>query len=397
MTAARAALPFAAGAAFVAAVLLTTSLRLEGTAAYLDPGWDRHYYREAAERGPLAFHVAPYCWRVLVPAVAWALGPIPLAWSFLFAAVLGAVVAGGATWLAARELGHPASRAAGALALLFATGWGLRYQLADFWLPDAVASGAFALCILFALRGQPRAFAATLAVGVLAKESVLAAAPLAVMLGTAERRWPWRLLVAGVAVAPALAGALAVRWLVPAWNDDAGYIASLPPVISRFPEIVAGYDYRVLVRDIGWDERVRGFDLELARAMTTGTFGWLAVGLAVAGCAGRPRLALALAPSLLLVEAQLLVARDTERLVAFGAPAVVLLAAEGAALLERRGLLAAGEFAVLAFGAFALALSGGREAFGLNHGVHGLLFALGLGVVLVRSLQRRAWRATPRG
>lgn len=397
MTAGRAARAFAAGAAFVLVVLLTTSLRLEGTAAYLDPGWDRHYYREAAERGPLAFHVAPYCWRVLVPTIAWALRPIPLAWSFLGAAALGAVLAGGATWLAARELGNPASRAAGALALLFATGWGLRYQLADFWLPDAVASGAFALCILFALRRQPRAFAATLAVGVLAKESALAAAPLALMLAAGGGRLRGRLMAAAFAVLPALATAVAVRLLVPAWNDDTGYIATLPPVISRFPEIVAGYDYRVLVRDIGWEERVRGFDLELARAMTTGTFGWLAVALAVAGCAGRPRLALALAPSLLMVEAQLLVARDTERLVAFGAPAVVLLAAEGAALLELRGLLAAEEFAVLAFGAFALTLAGGRDVFGLNHGAHGLLLAVGVGVVLARGLRRHAVRATLRG
>ena len=58
-----------------------TRLRLEGTVEFADPGWDRHYYLQAARDGPWDFHIAPYCWRVLVPLVAWA-SPLPLQWTF---------------------------------------------------------------------------------------------------------------------------------------------------------------------------------------------------------------------------------------------------------------------------------------------------------------------------
>ena len=54
----------------VALILAFTELKTEGTALYNDPGWDRHLYRLMAEQGLFEFRLAPYCWRVLVPALA---------------------------------------------------------------------------------------------------------------------------------------------------------------------------------------------------------------------------------------------------------------------------------------------------------------------------------------
>ncbi|GIW18956.1 MAG: hypothetical protein KatS3mg064_2113 [Tepidiforma sp.] len=380
--------------AAIGAVAAFTASRFEGTAAFADPGWDRHYYLEAARAGPWNFHIAPYCWRVLVPLLAWA-APLPLQWTFLAAAFAGAFTAGAATWRLLRSEGHPPGLAAAGVLLLFATGWGLRYQLADFWLPDAAASGAIALCLLFAARGQPRAFAAALFAGALAKESALIAAPLALAFadrlpGSGRRR----LVTGALAPLPGVAAAVLVRVAIPAWNDDAGYVASLPPVISRFPEIVAHYDYRSLLREVGWEQRVLGFDGGLARALTFGTFGPLTAALALAGAAAKPRLAARLAPVLLLAWAQLLVARDTERLVAMAAPAVCWLAVEGAGAVCRRGFARPADAALAAAGAFALALANGREAFGLDLAAQGLLAG---GVLAALAFRRGFEGARPCG
>lgn len=376
--------PLLLPAAAAAAVLAFTDLRLEVTAAFADPGWDRHYYLEAARSGPWDFHIAPYCWRVLVQLLAWA-APLPLQWTFFAAAFAGALAAGAATWRLLRCEGHPPGLAAAGVLLLFAAGWGLRYQLADFWLPDAAATAAITLCLLFAARGQPRAFAAALFAGALAKESALIAAPLALAfadrLPGSRRR---QLATGALAPLPGAAAAVLVRFAIPAWNDDAGYIASLPPVISRFPEIVAHYDYRALLREVGWEQRVLGFDGRLARALTFGTFGPLTAALAFAGAAAKPRLAARLAPAVLLAWAQLLAARDTERLVAMAAPAVCWLAVEGAAAACRRGFARPADAALGAAGAFALTLANGREAFGLDLAAQGLLTAAVVAALAVR-------------
>ncbi len=363
-----------------------TALRIEGTAAFADPGWDRHYYLEAARAGPWNFHVAPYCWRVLVPLLAW-LAPLPLQLTFGAVAFAGATAAGAAFFALLRARGHGPALATAGVLLLFATGWGVRYQLADFWLPDASVSGAVCLCLLLAATGRRRRFALVLAGGALAKESALIAAPLAFTFSRPGKgRWP----AAAAMVAPALGAAVAARLLIPAWNDNPAYLATLPPVISRFPAIVATYDYRSLLLEVGWEQRVLGFDGRLARAMTFGTFGPLAAALAVAGAVAKPRLAARLAPALLLAWGQLLVARDTERLVAMAAPAVAWLAVEGAAAASRRGFARPADLAVAAAGAFALALANGRDAFGLDLAAQTLLLAAVLGAVLLRGAFARA-------
>ncbi|MCL6643629.1 MAG: hypothetical protein K6U88_01405 [Dehalococcoidia bacterium] len=342
-----------------------TRLRLEGTAEFADPGWDRHYYLQAARDGPWDFHIAPYCWRVLVPLVAWA-SPLPLQWTFFAIAAAALAGAGAALWTILREEGLPAPLAAAGVLLMFSAGWGVRYQLADFWLPDAAATAAIVLAMRFARQGRPGAFALALLAGTLAKEATLAAAPLAFTLPPGESPLRVRALRAAAMTAPALAAAVAVRLAIPAWNDDPAYLASLPPVISRFPEIVANYDYAVLLREVGWDQRVRGFDGDLAQALTTRTFGPVVLLLAAAGAAVRPGLALRLAPFAALVLAQLLVARDTERLIAFAAPAAAWLAAAGADELCRRGWARPGQAAVVAGGVFALALVSEPNAFALD-------------------------------
>jgi hypothetical protein len=378
--------PFLFAAGLLALLAAATRLRLEGTAEFADPGWDRHYYLQAARTGPWDFHIAPYCWRVLVPLAAWA-SPLPLQWSFFAIAAAALAAAGAALWMLLREEGLPAPLAAAGVLLMFSAGWGVRYQLADFWLPDAAATAAIVLAMRFARQGRARAFALTLLAGALAKEVALAAAPLALTLAPTTAPLRVRALRAAAMTAPAVAASLAVRLTIPAWNDDPAYIVSLPPVIARFPEIVANYHYPDLLREVGWNGRVRGFDRSLAEALTTRTFGPLMLLLAAAGAVARPGLALRLAPFAALVLAQLLVARDTERLIAFAAPAAAWLAAVGAAELCRRGWVSPAQVTVIAGGAFALALAAGKNTFALEFPAQAALAcasALALGAVRLR-------------
>ena len=97
-------------------ILAFTDLKTEDTALYRDPGWDRHLYRLMAELGIFEFRLAPYCWRVFVPAIAgWS--PFSLQASF-FTITLAALWATGVSlFLLARRTGHSLSLAAAGVLL----------------------------------------------------------------------------------------------------------------------------------------------------------------------------------------------------------------------------------------------------------------------------------------
>ena len=102
---------------------------------------------------------------------------------------------------------------------------------------------------------RPRAFAACLAVAVLAKESALVAAPLYYMLNT-RRPLDARLAMRSfLAVVPALVLMVALRLVVESRNGDAAYMAAMPEIIRRFPDLYPPYDYRDLARHIGYEQR----------------------------------------------------------------------------------------------------------------------------------------------
>ena len=85
-----------AGLVLTALLGWRTDLRTTGTVLFADPGWDRHLYRAMASETPLDFHLAPYCWRVLVPAVA---GISPFGQQATFMATsFAAVAAAGTAW-----------------------------------------------------------------------------------------------------------------------------------------------------------------------------------------------------------------------------------------------------------------------------------------------------------
>lgn len=320
-----------AGAAALSVVLTAllawrTDLRTTGTVLFADPGWDRHLYRAMASETPLDFHLAPYCWRVLVPAVA---GISPFGQQATFMATsFAAVAAAGVAVFALVAFHGGTARGVAALFIYFSMGWGPKYVLSDFWLPDPVAFAAVPLAALFAYRRRPLAFALCLGIAVLAKESALVAAPLYYTLNARRPIEPHLALRTAVAVLPAAALLVALRLLVDSRNGDDAYMATMPEIIRRFPDLYPPYDYRDLARHIGYEQRWHYFGWSMLETFTWRPFGLAPLLFALAGGVLNWRLALRLLPSLLLIYSQLIVATDTERLLVLCFPFVALLASE---------------------------------------------------------------------
>jgi len=347
-------------AAAVALLVLRTDLKTMGTAAFADPGWDRHLYIEMARGGLFDFWLAPYCWRLLEPALAAAL-PFDLQASFMTVTFAALVGLGVAVYGLVRVSGFSRWHGAIAVLLLYSLGWGPKYVVSDFWVPDALGTLFLVVAIIFAVRKRPIEMAVTLTVGVLAKESVLFAVPLFYTLN-ARRFGDWRQLGTTLLVAaPALAVLVAVRLLIPEANGDGSYIATLPPVISRFPEIFPPYSYidrfNEIARESRWADRSwADFD-----AYFTDPFGVALLLLAGIGVVRKPVLAASLVPFLVLVYSQLLFATDTQRLLVLAFPALALLAMPGLDAVAGWLRVQAPFFAPAAVALFALMLVAADE------------------------------------
>ena len=349
----------AAGLAAVCTALLwfRTDHLTPGT-AYFGLAWDHHMYIAMAQDGPFGFHIAPYNWRVLGPALVWAM-PFSTQAGFQVVSLLGVWGTGVAVWVLLRRLGFEQAMAVAGLLVYFALGYATKWTLFDFWLTDPLAFLLATVAVLLALSGRDGAFAVCLAAGVLAKESVIFVAPLAYTL-RARRAWDPALALRSIGAAlPAVAVLIAIHLGIPQRNADPAYVAGLPRVIRD--NTIRDYTYgSVLHHTVA--KRLHHWPETLVR--TVSAFGLVAPVLAVTGLVRSPRarsFALRMLPFLVLVYVQLLFAYNTERLLVLGLIAVVPLATWG--LRELQVWRGAGPNAYLAFAAtlFAVQLVGMHE------------------------------------
>jgi hypothetical protein len=141
------------------------------------PGWscdcDHLYYYALAAGQPTR---APFVWRMLHPALA-RLSGLPLSTAFHALTILWLILLGPATYFMLRSARiEPVYSAIGAL-LVYSLRWIAPYNLSDPYLVDPLAFVFLVLAIAFAYRRQAAWFMLCLAIGVLAKESVLIAIP----------------------------------------------------------------------------------------------------------------------------------------------------------------------------------------------------------------------------
>ena len=287
--------------------------------------WDHHMYIFMAQHGPFGLHVAPYGWRVLAPAIAWT-SPFGVQWSFEVLTFVAIWVTGVVIWLVCVRLGFDTRLAVGGMLLYFALGFATKWLVFDFWLTDQLAILAAAVAVLLALRGRTVAFAVCLAVGVMAKESVIFAAPLLYTL-QARRKWDPELALRTVAAALPAVGVLVTLHLGIAEMNARPYPREIEAVIRA--SRIRHYTYvSVLHQTV-----LRRYH-HMGRTLTgaIGAFGLLVPLLSIYGLVRSSRarsFGLRVLPFLVLVYVQLLFAYNTERLLVLAAPVVIPLAVWG--------------------------------------------------------------------
>jgi hypothetical protein len=349
---------------------------------------DHHKYVYMADRGPLDFHVAPFCWRPGLPALVRLL-PFGSQRGFFLVTCLALGASGVAMYYLARAAGKDVTLSWAGMLIFFGSGWATKYPLFNFWLPDPVVLLLVVWLMRLVLLRREAAFAALLAAAIFVKESAAFAAPLWLTWGDLRLAWPRR-LVRGIAVMLPAAGLfILLRATIVAKNVERDYVGSLPARLTEVDEGRTSYDYGEQFRRISWQRLgdVSARTLESVHSYSVGSFGVLPVVLPFLALGLNFRVLVRLSPLLILVYAQLFLATDTQRLLVMALPALTLMALNGLEALGRGWRLRPVE--VLALPACIVALNAwkcGRMA-GPSWAEACILLAW-----LVTMLVLRAWR-----
>jgi hypothetical protein len=296
------------------------------------PG-DHHIYLFMAEHPVGDLHIAPWGWRILEPGIVRAL-PVSSVLGFQLVCIASLVLAAICVYRICRRLGFDPRLGSAGLLLFVSLSFATKYAMFDFWLTDPLAFAFVGLAVLFAVEQRAVAFACCLAVGVLAKESVIFAAPLLYTFGAVrplDGRAARRTVLAAV---PALLVLIAVRLAIPAWNGQE-YAVGLPGPIAANARTVPDYAAVAVARAT---LARRAEDLSSTFVRTVSAFGLLVGLLPFLGGRRAARLAARFSPFLVLVLVQEVFAFNTERLLVLAFPAVIPLAVCGLRTLRERGV-----------------------------------------------------------
>jgi hypothetical protein len=347
----RRSLLLACGTLVLLAALRARTIPLTPAHPEFNNPWDHHKYIWMALHDPFGFGVAPFCWRIGTPLLAYLL-PFKVETNFAIITFVSLWLTGIAVYFIARRLSFSYWAALSGALLYYTQGWFVRADLFNIWKPDPAAVSISLYAVLCILRRNDWAYALLLAVGVLFKESVLFVAPLYYSLNT-DRPWNPRLALRTVDLAiPAIVVLLILRALIPMRNYDPAYIAQLPQVLSQVQLGTSAYSVIWLWHNIGI-QRLRSFSLDDVWSATVGVFGFVAVVLPLLSVRRTASLLLRWLPFLLLVGLQAFFATNAQRLLAIGFPVVLLASLGGANWIVDRFHLHWASFAV-----FCLALVG---------------------------------------
>ena len=308
--------------------------RLDASAPEFPLPWNHYKYAYMAEGHAFDFHIAPFCWRLLEPLLVHLL-PLPTQTGFLMVCFVSLVGTATLVYYIAKEMAWPEPYPLIALLLFFVPTFTCRELAFDFWNVDGLLFFLITLAIWAAVSRRTILFAVALMLAVATKESGIFIAPLFYSLNAAriiDGPWLKRTILA---VAPAVAVLVAIRVLIPAWNNDPQYAASLGESLSH---VVIGkriYGFSDSFREIGL-MHLRNFSLLDIRELTVFTFGILII-LPLFALRRNGELFLRYAPFIVLSYAQWLVATDTQRLMALAFLPFILMSLNGLRLLAEAG------------------------------------------------------------
>lgn len=188
---------------------------------------DGHKYYHMAAGNVGSFHIAPFCWRIGVPSLAW-LSSLPDPLNFQIINFWAVFITGWVIFRIAEMISGNSRIALVSVIWLFTTGCIFHYAASWCGVVDPVVPMFFAVAIMFALKARWLPFALTIAIGVVFKESVLAVAPVYYLINASK----W---IDGKVLLKTLPGGLiglgihlTFRYFIPAHNGDPIYESSLP-------------------------------------------------------------------------------------------------------------------------------------------------------------------------
>lgn len=321
------------GAVSLAAVLtltVRTDLYTMGSAAFRPP-IDHHKYIYMAQHNPFEFHIAPFCWRVLVPLLAKIL-PFSLQTNFLLIAVVSIWLTAVVTYALCRQYGFDEAECWFGVLLFLSAGNVTKGLLQDFWLTDPLSLLLGTLAIYCIVTRREWGFLLALAAGVAAREFVLLVAPLRYSLRA--RRWidgqaAWQALLLSLPAVLVLAG---LHVLIAEKNGDPAYLRTLAynlRVVNGNSSSLA--DAQHLIPLFGHNIRHISAWASAADAVLW-ELGLLVCVLAVVGAVVAREVVVRFAPLLILSYLQLFFF-PTARYVAIAAPVAIVLAVFGARAL----------------------------------------------------------------
>lgn len=135
-----------------------------------------HQYYMAAAQNPLAYSTAPFCWRITVPTLVY-FSPLSPTNSFLFITVVSIILSGVVLGRILEFYSKNLKSVLAGIILFYSTVFAVRYNLIEFWNPDAMLILFMLLGILFSIQRKPVEFVFVSIAGVLIKETYLIILP----------------------------------------------------------------------------------------------------------------------------------------------------------------------------------------------------------------------------
>ena len=145
--------------------------------------WDHHKYIFMAETNPFDFHIAPFCWRILVPFLA-SIMPFELITNFLVITLTSISLTGYVMYKIGEIVFNERLWSFVLMLSYFSIGVTTKFLIYDFWLVDPLAYLLITVGIYSILKRNEGMFVVVTTLGALTKEIVLFILPLYYTLNT---------------------------------------------------------------------------------------------------------------------------------------------------------------------------------------------------------------------
>lgn len=307
---------------FSLAMLLIITLRtnlMTYEHPYFSKPWDHHKYIYMAQN-PFSFHIAPFCWRIINPLIAYIL-PFNILVNFFVISFLSLWATALLIYYLLKQLDFSFSLSFCGMFLYLTLGWATKQNLHNFWLTDGLAFFVFTLGILLIYKRNTIGFLLLVTIGVLVKEFILLLLLLYYFINTTkliDKDLFWRTLL--LSILPILIFFF-IRILIPDMSEQSSYLQTLPNILSPTSFYQLYYDIDAFGEAMKFNTSI----VEIVKNVV-GTFGVILVSFSLLLFMYDSKLVIKFSPiilfSLLIVFFPII---NTQRVMIFSFPLLIIL------------------------------------------------------------------------